>query len=381
MRTAYFDNNATTRVLPSVQAAMIRVLEDGYGNPSALYQRGRQARQIVEDARGAVAALLGCRPDEVIFTSGGTESDNAALFSACPAGSHLVVSAIEHDAVLNACLVLKRQGVQVSVVRPDGNGRLDPEEVGKALRPDTALVSVMTANNETGVIQPVEEIGRLVHDRGIAFHTDAVQAAGKIPVSVRSIGCDLLSLSAHKIHGPQGIGALYLRKGLSFRPLLVGGHQERGRRAGTENLPAIAGFGAAALAAGQGLEDGSITRLAAWRDAIERHLAQQVDGVAINGGSAPRVANTSNLTIKGIPSTALLVALDRQGIALSAGSACRAGSRRPSHVLTAMGLTAADARAAIRISLGKLNSQQDVDDLLEILPRSILELRRNPSAA
>ncbi|MDR3439973.1 cysteine desulfurase family protein [Telmatospirillum sp.] len=376
MRTAYFDNNATTQALPRVVEAMMTRFTDGFGNPSSAYRRGREARAAVETARASVARLFGCAPSEVIFTSGGTEGDNNAILGLCEDGDHVITSAIEHDAILNSCRALEHRGGMVTLLRTDSSGRVDPEAVRKALRPNTKLISLMMANNETGVLQPVEEIGKIAAEADVWFHTDAVQAAGKAPISVERIGCDLLSISAHKFHGPQGVGALYVRRGTPLKPIMHGGHQERGRRAGTENLPGIVGLGLAADTAIAGLEDGTVEQIRLWRDRFETEITKAIDGVEINGKTAPRVGNTTSLFLDGLLAETVLVALDNLGISVSAGSACSAGSRKPSHVLMAMGLGAQRARSTLRVSLGKLNSEDDIDYLLSVLPDTVRQLRK-----
>lgn len=377
MREAYFDNNATAPALPEVIDAMLAALRDGFGNPSALYRRGREARQAVEAARVSVARLIGCTPAEVIFTSGGTEADNTALFGLCSCGDHLITTAIEHDALLRSCRLLERRGCDVTIVPADVTGRIDLEAVRRAIRPQTKLISVMMANNETGVLQPVEEIGEIAAESGVWFHTDAVQAAGKVPISVQDMGCHLLSISAHKIHGPQGVGALYVRRGTPLNSLIVGGQQERGHRAGTENLVGIVGLGCAAQAALAGLTDGTMERITGWRDRLEASLLASLGAVGINGGQALRVGNTTSLFVDHLPAEAIVLALDHQGIAVSAGSACSAGSGKPSHVLSAMGLGPTRARSSIRISIGKQNTEEEIDALLSILPATIRQLRED----
>jgi cysteine desulfurase len=377
MHNAYFDNNATTKPLPQVVEAMTARLQDGFGNPSSIYRRGREARAAVEQARRSVARLFGCAPTEIVFTSGGTEGDNNAIFGLCQPGDHIITSAIEHDAVLQACRAMERRGCKVSRLVPDASGRLDPDLLRRSLRPETRLISVMMANNETGVLQPVEEIGGIAAKADVWFHVDAVQAAGKVPIDVNRIGCDLLSISAHKIHGPQGIGALFIRRGTPVKPIIVGGHQEHGHRAGTENLPGIVGLGVAADFALAGLSDGTIDRIAAWTGRIEESLLAAVPQISINGRAASRVGNTISLTVDYVPAVALVVALDDKGISVSAGSACQAGSKSPSHVLTAMGLSAASARSTIRISLGKTTIEEDIERLIAALPEAITEARRS----
>lgn len=375
MRSAYLDNNATTQVLPEVADAMLSCLKEGFGNPSSAYLRGREARAAVAAARASTARLFGCDPAEVVFTSGGTEGDNNAIFGLCGPGDHVITTAIEHDALLKSGQVLERLGAEVTWIASEASGRVDPDAIRRALKPNTRLISVMTANNETGVLQPVEEIGRIAAEAGVRFHTDAVQAAGKVPLLVDRIRCDLLSISAHKIHGPQGVGALYIRRGTPLRPMLYGGRQERGHRAGTENLPGIIGLGVACAAALEGFADGTMERIQTWRDRLETALLDSLDDVTINGCSAPRVGNTSSVTFKGVPGEAVVVALDRLGISVSAGSACSTGSREPSHVLMAMGLGREKARSTVRISIGKRNTAEDVDYLLSVLPGEIRRLR------
>lgn len=375
MWEAYFDNNATAPALPEVVEAMRSALGGGFGNPSSLYRRGREARQAVETARQSVARLFGCIPAEVVFNSGGTEGDNSAIVGLCNAGDHIITAAIEHDAVLNSCRVLERQGCTVTRLPADASGRIDPTAVRKALRAETKLISLMMANNETGVLQPVEEVGRIAAEAGVWFHTDAVQAAGKVPISVDAIGCHLLSISAHKIHGPQGVGALYIRRGTPLKSLIVGGRQERDHRAGTENLAGIIGLGRAAEAALAGLTDGTMERITGWRDRLETGLLASLDAVEVNGRQAPRVGNTISLFVEHLLAEAIVVALDGEGIAISAGSACSAGSGKPSHVLAAMGLGVARGRSSVRISIGKQNTEEDIDYLLSVLPPTVHRLR------
>jgi cysteine desulfurase len=375
MRNAYFDNNATTPALPKVAKAITTRLIEGFGNPSSPYRRGREAKEAVETARESVARLFACAPSEVAFTSGGTEGDNNAIFGLCGAGDHIITSAIEHHAVLKSCRAFERQGGKVTVLPADSSGRVDPEAVRQALAPNTKLISLMMANNETGVLQPVEDVGRIAAEADIWFHTDAVQAAGKVPISVDQIGCDLLCISAHKIHGPQGVGALYIRRGTPLKPLIYGGPQERGHRAGTENLAGIVGLGLAAEIALLGLSDGTQERIQSWRDRLEATFTETLDGVEINGIRSPRIGNTTSLYLAHILAEAVVVALDKRGISVSAGSACSTGSREPSHVLMAMGLGASRARSTIRISLGKQNTEDDVDYLLSVLPDVVRRLR------
>jgi cysteine desulfurase len=375
MRDAYFDNNATTPALPQVVEAMTARLAIGFGNPSSACRRGREAKTAIEAARASVARLFACAPSEIVFTSGGTEGDNNAIFGLCGSNDHIITSAIEHHAILKSCRAFERQGGKVTILPADGGGRIDPDAVRKALRPETRLISLMMANNETGVLQPVEEIGRIAAETDIWFHTDAVQAAGKVPISVDGILCDLLCISAHKIHGPQGVGALYVRRGTPLKPMIHGGSQERGRRAGTENLAGIVGLGLAAEAALAGLADGTMARIQTWRDRLETTLAETLDAIAINGGKSPRVGNTTSLYLEDILAEAVVVALDQMGVSVSAGSACSTGSRDPSHVLMAMGLGAQRARSTIRISIGKQNTEDDMDYLLSALTEVTHSLR------
>lgn len=375
MQRVYLDSNATTPVLPEVFEAMRPYYLDQFGNASSIHHHGQHARAAVERAREAVARLLGCRAAEVVFTSGGTEADNLALFGILQSGEHAITSQIEHHAVLNACKRLEKRGVEVTYLRVDGEGLVDPQDVRRALRPNTKLISIMMANNETGVIEPVEEIGRVAAEADVCFHTDGVQAAGKIAIDVKKISCDLLSISAHKFHGPQGIGALYVRRGTLIDPLFYGGNHERQRRAGTENLPGIIGVGCAAEIALRGLQNGDMARVANMRDHLESTLLQQVDEAGVNSGAAPRVPNTSNIYFDHIEGEAMVIALDLKGLAVSTGAACSSGAIEPSHVLTAMGLPPGRARASIRFSVGKHNSEDDIDFALSVIPTTIARLR------
>ncbi len=375
MRRIYMDSNATTPVLPEVLAAMRLYYEEGFGNASSIHHHGQQARAAVERARESVAKLLGCRAAEVVFTSGGTEGDNLAIFGIAEPGDHIITSTIEHHAVLYACQELEKRGCEVTLVPVDSRGLVNPDDVHKALRPNTKLISIMLANNETGVVQPAEAIGKIALEADVFFHTDAVQAAGKIPIDVNAIDCDLLSIAGHKMHAPQGTGALYVRKGTLLKPLFYGGNQERHRRAGTENLPGIVGLGKAAEIAQAGFTNGSMEKIAAMRDRLERGIVEQVEECGVNGGTAPRVPNTTNIHIDHIEGEALIVALDLKGLAVSTGAACSSGAIEPSHVLTAMGLPGSQARASIRFSLGKHNTDADVDYALAIIPERVAKLR------
>ncbi len=375
MRRIYMDANATTPVLPEVFEAMRPFFTDAFGNASSIHQHGQHARTAVERAREQVAALLHCRPTEIVFTSGGTESDNTAIFGILRPGDHLITSSIEHHAVLHAAQKAQERGIEVTFLPVSSGGLVDPFDVYRALKPRTKLISVMMANNETGVIQPVEQIGRIAAEAEVSFHTDAVQAAGKISIDVSAIGCHLLSLSGHKLHAPQGIGVLYVRRGTRFEPLVFGGAHERQRRAGTENVPGIVGLGKAAEIALAGLSDGAVEAIGLRRDRLEDGLLGAIDECVVNGAGQPRVPNTTNICFRHLEGEALVIALDLKGLAVSGGSACSSGSTEPSHVLKAMGLSLADARASLRFSLSKLNTDADVDYSLEIVPAAVARLR------
>src|SRR5438874_10913748 len=375
MQRVYLDNNATSPLLPEVLEAMRPYYAERFGNASSIHQQGQHARAAVESARESVAALLNCRPAELVFTSGGTEADNLAIFGIAAAGDHVITSTIEHHAVLNACHQLERNGVDVTFVPVDGSGRVDPADVKRALRPNTKLVSIMMANNETGVAEPVAEIGRIAAEADVYFHTDAVQAAGKLPIDVAEITCDLLSISGHKMHAPQGIGALYVRKGSLIKPMLFGGSHDRQRRAGPENVPAVVGFGMAAEIAVAAFENGEVARLEELRDRLQQAVLSEVDGCVINGGDAPRVPTTTNIRFGHIEGEALVIALDLKGLSVSTGAACSSGTIEPSHVLTAMGLSPAQARGSIHFSLGKQNTQQEIEFASSIIPETVARLR------
>src|SRR5438067_6824256 len=310
MRRVYLDNNATTPVLPAVLAAMEGFFGEHFGNASSIHHHGQETRAAVERARESIAALVGCRPSEIVFTSGGTEGDNLAIFGLVKSGDHIITSTVEHHAVLNSCKQLQASGCEVTYVPVDGDGRVNPDDVRRALRPNTRLITIMMANNETGVLQPVEEIGKIAAEADVYFHTDAVQAAGKVPIDVKRIGCDLLSISGHKFHGPQGTGALYVRRGTLIEPLFFGGNHERQRRAGTENLPGIIGLGCAAEIAMRGFGDGSVSRIAEFRGRLESTLLAQIASAGVNSGLAPRVPNTSNIYFDHIEGEATVIALD-----------------------------------------------------------------------
>ncbi len=375
MRRVYLDNNATTPILPEVFEAMRPYFVEHFGNASSIHHHGQETRAAVERARESVAALLGCRASEIVFTSGGTEGDNLAIFGMVREGDHVISSTIEHHAVLNSCKHLDEAGCEVTYVPVDGRGLVDPDDVRRALRSNTKLISIMMANNETGVLQPVEEIGRVAAEADVYFHTDGVQAAGKVTIDVQRIGCDLLSISGHKMHAPQGVGALYVRKGTILQPMLYGGSHERSRRAGTENVPGIVGFGKAAGIAKEALERGDLTRMAALRDHLQEKILDEVEAIGVNGQGAPRVPNTTNIHFDCIEGEALVIALDLKGLAVSTGAACSSGAIEPSHVLTAMGLPPEQARASLRFSLGKQNTTEDVEFALRLIPATVARLR------
>jgi cysteine desulfurase len=375
MRRVYLDNNATTPILPEVFEAMRPYFVEHFGNASSIHHHGQETRAAVERARESVAALIGCRASEIVFTSGGTEGDNLAIFGMVREGDHVVSSTIEHHAVLNSCKHLDEAGCEVTYVPVDGRGLVDPDDVRRALRSNTKLISIMMANNETGVLQPVEEIGRIAAEADVYFHTDGVQAAGKVSIDVQRIGCDLLSISGHKMHAPQGVGALYVRKGTILQPMLYGGSHERSRRAGTENVPGIVGLGKAAEIAKEALERGDLTRMAALRDHLQEKILGEVEAIGVNGQGAPRVPNTTNIHFDYIEGEALVIALDLKGLAVSTGAACSSGAIEPSHVLTAMGLPPEQARASLRFSLGKRNTMEDVEFALNLIPATVARLR------
>ncbi len=374
MLRVYFDNNATTPVLPEVFEAMRPYFSEHFGNASSIHHHGQDTRAAVERARESVAELLGCRAAEIVFTSGGTEADNLAVFGVAPSGSHVITTSIEHHAVLNACKALEARGCSVTVVPVDGQGVVAPDDIKRALRPNTALISVMMANNETGVLQPIEAIGQVAAEADVYFHTDAVQAAGKVPIDVTRLGADLLSISGHKLHAPQGVGALYVRRSTKLEAMFYGGSHERSRRAGTENVPGIVALGKAAELARTGLERSDDRRLAAMRDRLEQAFLA-IDETGVNSAGAPRTPNTTNIHFDHIEGEALVIALDLKGLAVSTGAACSSGAIEPSHVLTAMGLSPDRARASLRFSLGKQNTMDEVDFALSLVPQTVARLR------
>jgi cysteine desulfurase len=376
-RIYYFDNNATTRVAPEVIEAMLACLRDHWGNPSSAYRFGTQAAQLVEQAREKVAALVQADAKEIVFTSCGTESNNAVLQSALltqPGKRHLLTTAVEHSAIIKHCEALKQQGCEVTLLPVDADGMLDLHLLDSSIRPDTALVSVMWANNETGIIFPVEEIAAICRSKGVPFHTDATQVPGKVKIDVHALGADFLTLSAHKLHAPKGIGMLYVRKRAKFQPFILGGHQERGRRGGTENAAGIVGFGRAAELAMERLEE-ERTRVRALRDRLEETILRTVPNTVRNGAKEPRLPNTSNIAFDFVEAEGVLLKLDQLGICVSSGSACTTGSLNPSHVLTAMGIKPARAKGCVRFSLGIYNTAEEVDYLLAHIPRVIAGLR------
>lgn len=375
MRRVYMDANATTPMLPEVFEAMRPYFMESFGNASSVHSFGQRARGAVEQARMSLAAFLHCRPAEIVFTSGGTEGDNLALFGATKPGDHLITTTIEHHAVIHAAERLAECGREVTFLPVDAHGVLDPDDVRRAIQPNTRLISVMMANNETGAIQPVAEIGAIAAELGVQFHTDAVQTAGKLTLDVEKIGCNLLSISGHKMHAPQGTGVLFVRKDTKIEPLFYGGTHERQRRAGTENLAGIVALGKAAEIARHGIETGAPEKMAALRDRLEREVIARVGDAGAHSTRAPRVPNTTNLWFDHLEGEALVIALDLKGLAVSGGSACASGASEPSHVLTAMHIAAERARASLRFSLSKLTTDEDVDFAIEIVPQAVAKLR------
>lgn len=374
MRRVYMDANATTPLLPEVLEAMRPYWMEQFGNAASIYQQGQQARMAVDGARETMAQFFNCREAEVVFNSGGTEGDNTAIFGLLRPGDHLITTAIEHSAVLQAAERVAQRGIEVTYIAPQPNGLIDPGAIRAAVTPRTRLISVMLANNETGVLQPVEEIGAIAAEARAYFHIDAVQGAGKVPLDVKRFGCHLLSVSAHKMHGPKGVGAMYVRRGTPLEPLMVGGSHERRQRAGTQNVPGIVGLGKAAEIAMETLADGTLDRVAALRDRLEAGILK-IAGTAANGAGAPRTANTTNIRFDQVEGEALVIALDLKGVAVSGGSACHSGSTEPSHVLMAMGLDKHAARASLRFSLLKTATEADVDYALSVVPQAVEHLR------
>ncbi|MGH7267558.1 MAG: cysteine desulfurase family protein [Candidatus Rokuibacteriota bacterium] len=376
MRRIYLDHNASTPVHPEVLDAMLPYFAQTFGNPSSIHGFGREARDAVEAAREEIAGFLGVAREEFVFTSGGTESDNLAVKGVAQAhrGGHIISSQVEHHAVLRTCEALERSGFAVTYLPVDGDGLVDPDDLRRALRPDTILITIMYANSEVGTIMPVEEIGRIAREHGIPFHVDAVQAFGKIPFSARALGISLLSCSSHKIYGPKGVGGLYVRKGTKMRSIQHGGDHERRRRAGTENVPAIVGFARAVAIRARDMADEAV-RVAGLRDRLWEGLRERVADARLNGHPTRRVPGTLNASFRGIEAESLILALDLKGIGASAGSACTSGSLEPSYVLTAMGVPTEWALGALRCSLGRRTTREDVDYVLEVLPAAVERLR------
>ena len=378
MNRIYFDHNATTPVLDEVFEAMVPFLKEQWGNPSSIHWAGRGTRKAVEDARERVAALLNCAPLELIFTSSGTEGDNHAIKGLAYAqknkGNHIITTKVEHPAVLSTCKHLQKEGFEVTYLDVDKDGLLDLEELTKAITPKTILISVMFANNETGVIFPIKEIGRIAREKGVAFHTDAVQAAGKIKIDVQDLNVDLMTISGHKLYAPKGIGALFIKRGTRLVPLIHGGHQERNRRGGTENVAGIVAMGKAAEIAMRDM-DKEVEHLQALKERLEKGMADKVPHIKVNGHADKRLPNTSNISFEFVEGESLLLNLDMKGIAASSGSACTSGSLEPSHVLVSMGLTHELSHGSVRFSLGKSNTIEEIDYLLEIMPPIVERMR------
>jgi cysteine desulfurase len=378
----YLDYNATTPVDPAVAAAMLPYFTEEFGNAGSVHTPGQQARAAVDAARESVAALIGAKSKEIVFTSGGTEADNLAIFgtivSSDKTRKHVITSAIDHHAVLHSCEELQRRGIDVTFVpvshEPGAQGIVDPDDVRRAIRPETVLITIMHANNELGTIQPIEEIGRIAAEAGVRFHCDGVQSAGKVPLDVNRLGVDLLSISAHKFCGPKGVGALYVREGTALTSLQRGGHAERDRRPGTENVPGIVGIGKAAELARKLLPADS-ERIRSLRDRLESALFERVPRVRINGDTRHRVPNTLNMAFPGAGGEALLISLDLQAIACSTGAACSSGSTEPSHVLLAAGLSHDDARSSLRLSLGRPTTAEEIDYVIEVIPSVVERIR------
>ena len=382
----YMDANATTPLLPEVVDAMRPYWIEQFGNASSIHLDGQRARTGLDRARETLAEFFNCHDAEVVFNSGGTEGDNTALFGLLHPGDHLITTSIEHSAILQAANRLANFGVQTTFVAPQPSGLIDPTDILRAIRPETRLISVMLANNETGVLQPVAEIGKIAADTGVFFHIDAVQGAGKIKFDVRQFGCHLLSISGHKVHGPKGVGAMFVRRGTPVESLIVGGSHERRRRAGTENVPGIVGLAKAVELAMHSIEDGTMTRLAALRDKLEAGIlalpGTGLNGAMPDGKPAPRAANTTNIWFDNLEGEALVIGLDLKGIAVSGGSACHSGATEPSHVLMAMGLDKARARASLRFSLLKTVTEAQIDRVLQVVPEAVQNLRAlSPVAA
>jgi len=387
MNRIYLDCNATTPVEPEVLDALLPYFSEEFGNAASIHTPGQQARAAAETAREQVAALIGARPQEIVFTSGGTESDNHAVFGVvgqaflpvsfsrnADSFPHIITTAIEHEAVLNASQAVEKSGVRVTYLSTDREGQVDLDQLRRAIRPETVLITIMHANNELGTLQSLEEIGRIAAEADVCLHTDAVQSAGKVPIDVNKLGVDLLSLSGHKFYAPKGIGALYIRGGTRLRQLLYGGHHQRGFRPGTENVAGIVGLGKAAEIVRKSLAEDA-QRVSALRDKLEHGLLTRVPHARVNGGRAPRTPNTANLVFPGIEGEALLIALDLKGLACSTGAACSSGAVEPSHVLTAIGLPPDEARASLRFSLGRHTTEGEIEFALQVVPAAVEQLR------
>ncbi len=377
MNVIYVDNNATTKVAPEVFEAMLPYFEEDYGNPSSMHTFGGKVDRNIKEARASVASLLGAAPEEIVFTSSGTESDNTAIWAAIqsnPDKKHIITSRVEHPAVKNLFEYLSKNGYRVTFIPVDSKGRLDMEYLYKNLTDNTAIVSIMWANNESGVIFPIEKISQIVKEREAVFHTDAVQAVGKIPIDLNKIDVDMLSLSGHKLHGPKGIGALYVRKGTKFSPFLIGGHQESGRRGGTENVASIVGLGKASELAAAYMEEEN-TRVKQLRNKLESELLKQIPNTIINGDRENRLPNTTNVSFEYVEGESILLMMDELGVCASSGSACTSGSLEPSHVLRAMGVPFTAAHGSIRFSLSIYNTEEEIDFIIEKLPPIIKRLR------
>ncbi|MEF3280487.1 MAG: cysteine desulfurase NifS [Elusimicrobiota bacterium] len=376
-KVIYFDNNATTRVSDNVKDEMDKFFTEFYGNPSSMHYFGGQVQKYMDEAREKVAELLGCMPEEIVFTSCGTESDSTAIYSALrvnPDKKHIITTSVEHPAVLNLAKHLEQQGYRVTYLQVDKNGMIDLNELEKSISSDTAIVSIMWANNETGVIFPIEKAAEIANRKGVLFHTDAVQAAGKIPINLSKTKIDMLSISAHKIHAPKGIGALYVRKGVRFSPFLIGGHQERGRRAGTENVPYIVAFGEAARQAMENLEKEN-KYVRSLRERLEKGISERIPNIRINGLNSPRLPNTSSISFEYVEGESIVLLLSEKGICVSTGSACSSGSLEPSHVLMAMGIPFTYAHGTIRFSLSTYNTEDEVDYVIDQTANVIKKLR------
>lgn len=378
-RVIYLDHAATTQLDPEVLDAMLPYLKDRYGNPSSIYHLGRVSREAIEDCREIVSTAIGCRPTEIVFTGGGTEADNLAVkgfaFAAAGKGKHIITSSVEHHAVLHTCRFLEKQGFEVTYLPADQYGMVDTGRLREAIRRDTILISIMHANNEVGTVQPVEKIGVIAKEHGVVFHTDAVQTFGQIPTRVDDLRCDMLSLSAHKIHGPKGVGVLYVRRGCRLLPLLDGGGQEKNRRSGTENVPGIVGLGKAAHLAMQRRDSGYAGRLLQLRERLQRGLEEGIPEIRLNGHPEHRLPNNLNYSVRYLEGEGMLLGLDMKNICASSGSACTTGSLEPSHVLAAMGVSREWAHGTIRFSLGKDNTEDEMDTVIEVLPPIVEHLR------